>query len=207
MVVERRCLRRLEGQALNEQHACDVTAQVRALQRVSQVHRSAGAGMQNGAAQLGHCGSGGSCGCTSQEHVCFAKSCGNRSCTLIVFEPPTARRRCWSDRCRRNPSAGYCCGCSTQAARPKCAANPCCQSRDHCAPRRPWCGPRVCRKTRATPVWRPSMPRRAPLHENSMEDDDDVEPPKPQQKKRKRREAKDRTPVMDGQTEEEQVGF
>ena len=45
------------------------------------------------------------------------------------------------------------------------------------------------------------MPRKAPLHENSMEDDDDVEPPKPQQKKRKRREAKDRTPVMDGQTE------
>ena len=35
-------------------------------------------------------------------------------------------------------------------------------------------------------------------------EDDDVEPPqKPQQKKRKRREAKDRTPVMDGQTEEE----
>ena len=49
------------------------------------------------------------------------------------------------------------------------------------------------------------MPRKAPLHENGREDDDDEAPPpqKPQQKKRKRREAKDRTPVMDGQTEEE----
>mmetsp|Transcript_11745 Transcript_11745/g.36171 ORF Transcript_11745/g.36171 Transcript_11745/m.36171 type:complete len:244 (+) Transcript_11745:225-956(+) len=49
------------------------------------------------------------------------------------------------------------------------------------------------------------MPRKAPLQENAMEDDDDEAPPpqKPQQKKRKRREAKDRTPVMDGQTEEE----
>ena len=50
------------------------------------------------------------------------------------------------------------------------------------------------------------MPRtkKAPLQENAMEDDDDeAMPPKPQQKKRKRREAKDRTPVMDGQTEEE----
>jgi hypothetical protein len=48
------------------------------------------------------------------------------------------------------------------------------------------------------------MPRKAPLQENGMEDDDDVEPTqKPQQKKRKRREAKDRTSVMDGQTEEE----
>ena len=37
-----------------------------------------------------------------------------------------------------------------------------------------------------------------------MEDDDDeAMPPPKQQKKRKRREAKDRTPVMDGQTEEE----
>ena len=50
------------------------------------------------------------------------------------------------------------------------------------------------------------MPRKAkaPLQENAMEDDDDeAMPPPKQQKKRKRREAKDRTPVMDGQTEEE----
>ena len=56
-------------------------------------------------------------------------------------------------------------------------------------------GPRAPPRTARAPKGRASMPRKAPLHENSMEDDDDVEPPPKQQKKRKRREAKDRTPA------------